>query len=153
MVVGMRHAGPVPQTPQIPVPPVNDLQQLISTMRPVHRPGRFVFTTSRPGQAPEGVEVQASVREEEGLSLVLTQQDADRAGLDYDYVAGWITLTVHSALEAVGLTAAVSTALAQVGISCNVIAGLHHDHLLVDVERAQDAIDALEALSGHDPGA
>ena len=72
-------------------------------------------------------EVHASIRESEGVSYVLERHDADRLGLSYDFVAGWISLTVHSALEAVGLTAAVSAAFTKQGISCNVIAGLFHD--------------------------
>ena len=96
---------------------------------------------------PAGVEPFATVREAEGLTVVLPRDDADRAGLPYDGELALITLRVHSALDAVGLTAAVSAALAARGISANVIAGLHHDHVFVPADRAQDAIDALEALS------
>jgi hypothetical protein len=77
------------------------------------------------------------------LSIVVSQQDADDLGLEYEFVAAWIVLRVHSALDAVGLTAAVSSRLAEDGISCNVIAGLRHDHLLVPVDRARDALQAL----------
>jgi hypothetical protein len=77
----------------------------------------------------------------------MRRSDADAAGLPYDFVACWITLTVHSDLEAVGLTAAFATALGERGISCNVIAGLHHDHLLVPVERKDDALKALRRLA------
>lgn len=79
----------------------------------------------------------------------MRQEQADRAGLAYDFVAAWITLRVHSALHAVGLTATVSTALAAGGISCNVVAGHHHDHLLVPVDRAHDALLILRELSGR----
>jgi hypothetical protein len=67
--------------------------------------------------------------EEEGLTVILSQEEADAAGLAYDLATEWITLTVHSALDGVGLTAAVSEALAGAGISCNVAAAAHHDHL------------------------
>jgi len=53
---------------------------------------------------------------------------------------------VPSDLAAVGLTAAFAQALAAVGISCNVLAGAHHDHLFVPVDRATDALAALRAL-------
>jgi len=56
-------------------------------------------------------------------------------------------LTVHSSLDAVGLTAAFSTALAQAGIGCNVLAGRYHDHILVPHNRREDAVAALRALS------
>lgn len=90
----------------------------------------------------------ATIREDEGWTAVLRVEDADAAQLAYDFVAAWITLTVHSDLAAVGLTAAVSRALADAGIACNVLAGLHHDHLLVPESRADDALAAIRALRG-----
>ena len=68
-------------------------------------------------------------------------------GMDYSFVASWITLTVHSSLEAVGLTAAFSNALAGAGISCNVIAAYHHDHIFVPVHSTEKAMAALQSLS------
>ena len=65
----------------------------------------------------------------------------------FDAVFGWITLQVHSSLESVGITSAVSTALARVGISCNVLAGFYHDHLLVPVDDVDEAVDVLGGLS------
>lgn len=131
----------------------SDLSVLLASMAAELRPGRYVFSTLRgPGQVDPGLEVLASVLEPEGLSLVTTQGQADRAGLAYDFVAGWITLRVHSALHAVGLTAAVSTALADAGVSCNVLAGYHHDHLLVPIDRAQDALVVLRGLAGATTG-
>ncbi|MEU8519959.1 ACT domain-containing protein [Streptomyces sp. NBC_01216] len=123
-----------------------DLTRLLAGMSPELDPGRYVFTTVT-GPVPPDVTPLVTVREPEGLTLVVAQQDADRAALPYDYVAGWITLRVHSALDAVGLTAAVSRALADAGLSCNVVAGFHHDHLFVEHGRAQEALTALEALS------
>lgn len=87
-----------------------DLVALIRSMRPRREPGEFVFVVAP--TVPDGVDVRAFVSEAEGQTLVVPREDADRAGLRYDYVAGWITLDVHSALAAVGLTAAVSGALA-----------------------------------------
>ncbi|MEN3539538.1 ACT domain-containing protein [Microbispora sp. ZYX-F-249] len=123
-----------------------DLHTLVATMRPRLNPGRYVFTTVR-ADVPPGVRPVVTVAEEEGLTLVLPQHEADAAGLAYDYVAGWITLRVHSALEAVGLTAAFAQALAAVGLSCNVVAGFHHDHLFVPYERADEAVEVLENLA------
>lgn len=90
----------------------------------------------------------ATLREDEGWTAVLRVEDAEAAALPYDFVAAWITLTVHSDLAAVGLTAAVARALADAGIACNVLAGLHHDHLLVPEARADDALAAIRALRG-----
>lgn len=114
-------------------------------MSPQGRPGIFVFVTV--DAWPDDVEVLASVVEAEGLSLVVARQDADRLGFRYDFLAGWITLQVHSALAAVGLTAAVSAAMTDAGISCNVLAGYHHDHLLVPLDRVEQALTVLRDLA------
>ncbi|WP_416971714.1 ACT domain-containing protein [Streptomyces sp. 4F14] len=123
-----------------------DLRKLLSGMSPELRPGRYVFTTTDAG-VPAGVTPVVTVAETEGLTLVVPREEADAAGLPYDYVAGWITLRVHSALDAVGLTAAVSRALAAAGLSCNVVAGFHHDHLFVPHEQAGRAVEILEELA------
>ena len=123
-----------------------DLTRLLSGMRPVLNPGRFVFTTV-PGPVPPGIQPVVTVAEAEGRTLVLPQHEADAAGLGYDYVAGWITLRVTSALDAVGLTAAVAGELAEAGLSCNVVAGYHHDHLFVPYDQAPSAVAVLAALA------
>ncbi|MFH8475977.1 ACT domain-containing protein [Streptomyces sp. NPDC018000] len=124
-----------------------DLRTLLSSMRPELNPGRYVFATAPDGVVPEGVNPVVTVTEPEGLTLVLPEAEAVSAGLRYDYAAGWITLRIHSALDAVGLTAAVSLALADAGLSCNVVAGFHHDHLFVPYGRAAEAVDVLEVLA------
>ena len=125
-----------------------DLATLLASMEPELRPGEYVYVVV---DDLDGVEPEATVREPEGLSAVLAREQADALGLPYDYVAAWITLHVHSALAAVGLTAAVSRALAQAGLSCNVIAGYHHDHLLVPAGRGEDALAVLRGLSSRGP--
>ena len=130
-----------------------NLPVLLASMAAELRPGEYVFCSVQgPGAVPH-VEVLASVSEPEGLSVVTTREQADRIGLPYDFVAAWITLRVDSALDAVGLTGEVSSALAAAGISCNVIAGYHHDHLLVPADRAEQALDVLLGLGPTGPGA
>lgn len=125
-----------------------DLAVLIGSMTAVRRLGEFVFVSISEEQLGTAeLSAEATIREAEGVTLVLNKAGADDAGLEYDYVAAWITLTVHSSLAAVGLTAAVSRALADAGISCNVLAGYFHDHLLVPADRADDALSTLETLS------
>ncbi len=124
---------------------VTDLKTLLTSMRPVLRDGDFVYALWPHGRALEG-DIEAAVREAEGLTVVVTRSEAERLGLSYDFVAAWITLQVHSALEAVGLTAAVSSALTHAGISCNVLAGFHHDHLLVPASDADRALEVLALL-------
>lgn len=89
----------------------------------------------------------ATFREQEGLTLVLEAQQAEQAGLTTDSRFCLITLTVHSSLEAVGLTAAFASKLASYGISANVIAGYYHDHIFVPKGKAHEAMSALTELT------
>jgi uncharacterized protein len=123
-----------------------DLETLLTSVDPEVRPGAFVFVVVHDEAVLDALDPEATIRESEGLTAVVRRERADALGVSYDYLAAWITLRVHSALDAVGLTAAVSTALARAGISCNVIAGYHHDHLLVPADRAADALEALAGL-------
>ncbi|MCZ9881340.1 N-acetyltransferase [Arthrobacter sp. B2a2-09] len=123
----------------------SDLTTLLTSMHPVVRDGDYVYALWPHGKPLEG-NIEAAVREAEGLTVVLRREEAERLGLSYDFVAAWITLQIHSALEAVGLTAAVSSALTAAGISCNVLAGFHHDHLLVPSAERGHAMDVLELL-------
>lgn len=127
-----------------------DLAVLLATLRPQLHPGTYVFAVA-PAGFPPCEEAVATVREAEGLTLVLPLAAAERRGLPFAFEAAWITLTVQSALDAVGLTAAVATALTRRGISCNVVAGHHHDHLFVPADRREEALDALRRL-GTPPG-
>jgi uncharacterized protein len=124
---------------------IQDLETLLGSMEPELVAGEFVFV-SVPEPVPD-LPAVAMVQEPEGITYVVTRHEADARGMEYDFVAAWITLRVHSALDAVGLTAAVSTALAQAGISCNVLAGRFHDHLLVPADATQHAIDTLRDLA------
>lgn len=128
--------------------PNDELATLLRHLEPRRRPGQFVFCTVP--HAPAHVEPIATIREDEGVTVVVEQDVADRAGLEYDFVAAMITLGVSSRLQALGLTAAVSSALAAAGISCNVVAGHFHDHLFVPLERAEDTLDLLDQISGPD---
>jgi uncharacterized protein len=125
---------------------VRDLDQMLAQMRPQRHPGSYVFT-SVATESPDGARPIMTFTEDEGLTLILRQDDADAAGLPYDLVTGWITLTVHSALDGVGLTAAVSRTLADAGISCNVVAAARHDHLFVPAAAADEAVRLLEDLA------
>jgi len=58
-------------------------------------------------------------------------------------------LTVHSDLQAVGLTASFARALADEGIACNVVAGARHDHLFVPIAAAAAAVNALNNLQSR----
>lgn len=124
-----------------------DLTRLLRDLSPRLNDGRYVYTQV-PGSVPAGADPIVTVREDEGLTLILSQQRADELGLPYTYIAAWITLQVRSDLAAVGLTAAVSRALAAADISANVVAGFNHDHVFVPYGLAGDAMSALAALAG-----
>lgn len=128
------------------MPAITDLDTLLTQMRPTLDPGRYAFVVLPHGVTPDPAAVIATMREPEGLSAVLAEHEVRALGLPITFTAAWITLTVHSDLAAVGLTAAFAGALARAGISCNVVAGVHHDHLFVPLDRAQDAMEALRAL-------
>lgn len=124
----------------------SDLAALLRRLSPRLNDGCYVYTQVRTG-VPAGADPVVVVRKDEGVTLILDQEQADRLDLAYKFVAAWITLEIHSVLEAVGLTAAVSHVLTQAGISANVVAGYTHDHVFVPYERADDAIRALATLS------
>ncbi|HEY5805509.1 MAG TPA: ACT domain-containing protein [Lysobacter sp.] len=128
-----------------------DLARLLASLQVTAREGEFVFVSQpRPDPGLAAI-AEASVREVEGVTYVLPRAKADALRLAYDFPAAWLSLGVHSALDAVGLTAAVATALAHHGIPCNVLAGFHHDHLLVAADRREQALAILSALSTAAP--
>ena len=124
-----------------------DLASMLASLDIKQRPGRFTFVT---GDWPALRSVaQATILEAEGLTSVVTVDDARAVGAEVDFEAAWLTLTVWSSLDAVGLTAAVSKILADAGIACNALAGYHHDHLLVPFDQAGEAIRLLRSLSSR----
>lgn len=110
--------------------------------RPQLREGEFVFVAVSAERARE-LPAEATIREEEATTVVLRRETADAGGLSYEFVARWITLSNETSLDDVGITAAFSAVLSGAGISCNVLAGVHHDHILVPVERADEALEVL----------
>ncbi len=129
-----------------------DLAAMLAALRIRRRPEPVTVVHLDPG-APAGLGdgVLALVTEHEGTTAIVTVAEAERRGWVVGFVAAWLTVSVHSALEAVGLTAAMSAALAAHDIPCNVLAGYHHDHLLVPVDRADDAVAVLESLGDRIP--
>ncbi len=129
-----------------------DLKKLLGTLSPELLPERYVFCSVKDASVLADLKPFAVVREEEGITIVLTEDDAGTAGLSFDSVFRCITLRVHSSLDAVGLTAAVSGKLADRGISANIIAGFYHDHIFVPAERAEEAAAALSEFSKRTGG-
>ena len=128
-----------------------DLARLLASLTVTSRAGEFAFVARPAPDLALATVALAMVTEDEGITYVLPCEVADARGLPYDFRAAWLTLGVHSALDAVGLTAAFASALARRGIACNVLAGFHHDHLLVPADRRDDALAVLADLArdGH----
>jgi hypothetical protein len=124
-----------------------DLAKLLKTLKPKHNPGDFVFCVRKNSEKVNIDDVVMLFREEEGNTMVIKKELADKLGLHYTFVAAWITLTVHSSLHAVGLTAVFSAALSGKGISCNVVAAFYHDHIFVDKKDVENAVRILSQLS------
>ncbi len=126
------------------LPPERDLATLLATLDVARRAGTFVFVQVAPGgEAPPGT--AAMVDEGDAVTYVVDEAELGAPGSRFR--AAWLTLTVNSALDSVGLTATVTAALAAQGIAANVLAGHDHDHLLVPVDRVDDAIAAVRALA------
>jgi uncharacterized protein len=123
------------------------LSQLLKSLNPVLQPGEYVFCLVADLSQLHGEEAILVFKEAEGITVILEKQVADRLQLRYSLMTAWITLTVHSSLAAIGLTAAFTQALAAEGISCNVVAAFYHDHIFVPVKDSKKAIETLINLS------
>lgn len=133
---------------------IRERDAMLAAMNPVLLPGAYRFCTTTDAMLAErAVPMALAVfREEEGVTLVLREADADRLGFEAGPAMARIVLTVHSSLEGVGLTAAVATALADAGIPCNVVAAYHHDHVFVPAARGAEAVRQLAALQATAAG-
>lgn len=130
---------------------ITDLDQLVAEMRPALKDGLFVFCSLPFAEAERlrHLDALGTFREEEGMTLILPAAVAAAEGIACSAPMRLITLSVHSSLEAVGLTAAIATALSREGISANIVAAFHHDHVFVPAADGERALKVLSALSGN----
>jgi hypothetical protein len=125
-----------------------ELSELLKSMTPEIQSGEYVFCTVDGNFSKyEHLAPLAYFVESEGLTLIVSVEAADKAKLAYESKFKQITLTVHSSLDAIGLTAAVATKLASYGISANVVAAYYHDHIFVQIEKTNEALLALKEFS------
>ena len=135
------------------MPGERDLRTLLQQMKPEMLDGVFVFCT-----VPEGQEIPPTLRpvlifrEREGTAFVVRRDEAERVGMPYQFASRLITLEVHSSLDAAGFLAAVTTRLAEAGISVNAVSAFYHDHLFVPEHRAAEALHHLQTMSGPQSG-
>ncbi|MXP31382.1 ACT domain-containing protein [Erythrobacter jejuensis] len=115
---------------------------MIRSMDPVLDNQRYIFTRVRENAvgalAPSAF---ALIHEAEGWTAILPA-----TGEEDEPQYARITLMVSSALDGVGLTAAVASVLAANDIACNVVAALEHDHIFVPVAQGEGAVTALKEL-------
>jgi len=128
--------------------PISDLNGLLCSLNPRLNEGVYVFASVPTETDIAGLKPIAIFVEEEGVSLIVEESRLEGNEIDIRFRAAWITLTVNSDLNAVGLTAAVAKALADKGISCNVVAAACHDHLFVPTDAAETAMTVLTGLQG-----
>lgn len=124
-----------------------DLEKLLKSMKPQHNLGDYVFCKVEKIENLSIDDIVMFFKEKEATTLILKKEMAEVLNLDYSLVMSWITLTVHSSLEAVGLTAAFSKALSENGISCNVVAAFYHDHIFVAKKDTDKAMEVLNLFS------
>lgn len=137
-----------------------DLSRLLATLSPTLQEGEFYFASLRTDLEPRDTDSVSGAladaaraaaigtfREAEGLSLILPAAHTELPdGTARSTTQRLISLEVHSSLEAIGLTAIVSQRLAELSISCNVVAAFHHDHIFVSADKADAAVDALRGI-------
>lgn len=123
-----------------------DLTQMLGNLQPLLSEERYVYCFQAYPFVPD-FPVWASISEEEGRTLIMTQAEADRQGFSYEGIWSRITLSVHSSLQAVGLTAIVSKILSDAGISANMVAGYYHDHVFVQAGFSAQACGLLQQLT------
>lgn len=129
--------------------PVRDTRAMLAGMTPVPREGCFVFCTTKDDEAAGQAQALAFFREDEGCTLILETSIAAALGFDISQPMRRIVLEVFSALDGVGLTAAVATALASEGIPCNVVAAYHHDNVFVPDAMADRALQVLRDVQAR----
>ena len=127
---------------------IRDLATLLRRLEPrLHEDELVYCSIPTAAQVPPDLQLWAMIQEAEGTTLVVRAADAKRHALPASFACRCITLEVGSALDAVGLTAAVAGALSEAGIACNMIAGFHHDHVLVPKRKAARALAVLQRLA------
>lgn len=124
-----------------------DLRNLLRSMQPTLHPGVYAFATVQEGFDFGALRPRMMFEEAEGTTLILLRELAEAHGLAYEFPSRMITLNVHSSLDAVGFLAAITQELASLGMGVNPVSAFYHDHLFVPVERANEALTALEALA------
>lgn len=125
---------------------ISNIEEILKNMKPVLNEGKYVFSSVKGLEEIPFEDIICLFREKEGITVILEKRKADLLNLKYNFISAWITLNIHSSLNAVGLTSAFSKELANYGLSCNVVAGYYHDHIFVDYKDANKALEVLRSI-------
>ena len=124
------------------------IEILLRSMQPLLSPEEYVFCSLQSSDLNNlALNPVGTFKEKEGLTLILTKQEADCHKLAYSAIFSMITLEVYSSLEAVGFIAAIASWLAQHNISVNPVSAYYHDHLFIPVARSREAMNLLQEFS------
>ena len=126
----------------------SELKSLLRNMQPVVVEGEYVFSSVQESQLDDLESPLMIFRENEGSTVIVTRAIAERNGFVFSSSWGLVSLSIHSDLEAVGFLAAITSYLAEAGISVNVVSAFYHDHLFVPYARVDEVVALLSALSG-----
>ncbi len=125
-----------------------NLSILLKNMNPILHKMEYVFCTfSHKQTIMNELDPVCVFKEKEGTTMIILKKQADKFSIPYDFIFKMITLTIHSSLEAVGFLAAITTKLAQHGISVNPVSAYYHDHLFIPVNKADEAMSILKEFS------
>lgn len=128
---------------------IKNINEIIKKLNPKLNKGEYVFCSVNNLKKFNFKKIIGTFKEKKGLSIIIEKEEAVNLSLSYSFIAAWITLKVNSSLESVGLTAAFSNALSNNGISCNVISGYYHDHIFVNINDKDKAMNILKNLSAN----
>ncbi|KAG7192392.1 uncharacterized protein KQ657_001791 [Scheffersomyces spartinae] len=130
---------------------LTNLNAILATLDPVLGESPYVFASLKNDTTVDVTSLDPlfTFKEEEGTTVIVHQDVADKMSLEYLVVFNQITLKVHLSLEAIGLTASIATELTKHQISCNVVAGYYHDHIFVPTAKSQQALEALKELQRY----
>ena len=125
-----------------------ELKDILGNLKPRILEGSFVFTTSNDelDHLMKTFKPIATFREEEGITLVISKDEADKFNIKYDSLFRCISLGVHSSLNSYGLISSISSELTKKKISSNVFSGFYHDHIFVQADLADTAIQVINSL-------
>jgi hypothetical protein len=127
---------------------IKDLPVLLNSIKPELDKRDFVFCSVSEEKLKKLIlNPTLKFKEKEGMTLIITKEDADKNELNYENIWSLISLTVHSDLNAVGFLATIATKLAENDISINAVSAYYHDYLFVPKDKSKKALELINEFS------